>query len=50
MDSSILLNIQDQVAYIKFNRPKKFNSFNREMAFNLQKTLTIASGMMRLEL
>jgi 2-(1,2-epoxy-1,2-dihydrophenyl)acetyl-CoA isomerase len=39
MDSSILLNIQDQVAYIKFNRPKKFNSFNREMAFNLQKTL-----------
>lgn len=39
MDSSILLNIQDQIAYIKFNRPNKFNSFNREMAFALQKTL-----------
>ncbi|MFO7744484.1 MAG: enoyl-CoA hydratase/isomerase family protein, partial [Psychroflexus sp.] len=39
MDSSILLTIQNQVAYIKFNRPNKFNSFNREMAFSLQKTL-----------
>lgn len=39
MDSSILLTIQNQVAYIKFNRPNKFNSFNREMAFALQKAL-----------
>lgn len=39
MDSSILLNIENQVAYIKLNRPNKFNSFNREMAFALQKTL-----------
>jgi len=44
MDSSILLNIQDQIAYIKFNRPKKYNSFNREMAFNLQKTLDDCSS------
>ncbi|MBZ9627376.1 enoyl-CoA hydratase/isomerase family protein [Psychroflexus sp. CAK1W] len=39
MDSSILLTVQNQVAYIRFNRPNKFNSFNREMAFALQKTL-----------
>mgnify|MGYP005858124607 CR=1 FL=1 len=39
MDSSILLNIENQVAYIKLNRPNKFNSFNRQMAFALQKTL-----------
>lgn len=39
MDSSILFNIQNQVAYITLNRPNKFNSFNREMAFSLQKTL-----------
>jgi 2-(1,2-epoxy-1,2-dihydrophenyl)acetyl-CoA isomerase len=39
MDSSILLNVQNKVAYITFNRPHKFNSFNKEMAFALQKAL-----------
>ncbi|MFN2261029.1 MAG: enoyl-CoA hydratase-related protein [Psychroflexus sp.] len=39
MDNSILIDIKGQVAYITLNRPNKFNSFNREMAFTLQKTL-----------
>ncbi len=39
MDKSILIEIRNQVAYIKLNRPAKFNSFNREMALLLQKTL-----------
>lgn len=39
MEQSILLDICSNIAYIKFNRPSKFNSFNREMAFLLQKTL-----------
>lgn len=39
MDNSILIDIKAQVAYITLNRPNKFNSFNREMAFTLQKTL-----------
>lgn len=39
MEQSILLDICSNIAYIKFNRPSKFNSFNREMALLLQKTL-----------
>lgn len=36
---SILLEIQSGVAFITLNRPDKLNSFNREMALLLQKTL-----------
>ncbi|MEP7144636.1 MAG: enoyl-CoA hydratase-related protein [Ferruginibacter sp.] len=36
---SILFEIKDSVAIITLNRPEKFNSFNREMAFLLQKLL-----------
>jgi 2-(1,2-epoxy-1,2-dihydrophenyl)acetyl-CoA isomerase len=37
--SSILFNIKNGVALITLNRPEKFNSFNREMALQLQKVL-----------
>ncbi len=37
--SSILLKIENKVAYITLNRPEVFNSFNRDMAFLLQDTL-----------
>ena len=37
--SSILLKIENKVGWITLNRPDVFNSFNREMAFLLQKTL-----------
>jgi 2-(1,2-epoxy-1,2-dihydrophenyl)acetyl-CoA isomerase len=37
--SSIILEIQKEVAIISLNRPDKFNSFNREMALSLQKVL-----------
>ena len=37
--SSILLKIENKIAFITLNRPEVFNSFNREMAFLLQKTL-----------
>ncbi len=34
--STILLEIDQQVAFITLNRPEKYNSFNREMALALQ--------------
>lgn len=37
--SSILFEVQDQVAFITLNRPEKFNAFNREMALRLQGVL-----------
>ena len=37
--SSILFEIRNSIGYIKLNRPDKLNSFNREMAFSLQKHL-----------
>ncbi len=37
--SSILTNIQDNIATITLNRPDVFNSFNREMALALQDAL-----------
>ncbi len=39
MNESILLKIENKVATITLNRPEVFNSFNREMALLLQKTL-----------
>ncbi len=36
---SILFEIKDNVGVITFNRPDKFNSFNREMALLLQQVL-----------
>ena len=38
-DTSILLEIKDQVATITLNRPHVFNSFNRKMAFQFQDAL-----------
>ena len=37
--SHIETNIEDEVCIIKLNRPKVFNSFNKEMAFELQEIL-----------
>jgi 2-(1,2-epoxy-1,2-dihydrophenyl)acetyl-CoA isomerase len=34
--SSIILKIENNVAFITLNRPEVFNSFNREMALKLQ--------------
>src|SRR6478609_10317447 len=34
--SSVLFEIKNSVAYITLNRPEKFNSFNREMALQMQ--------------
>ena len=42
MDSIIIEN-KGAVAIIKLNRPEKFNSFNREMALNLQQKLDDAA-------
>ena len=39
MNESILLKIENSIAYITLNRPEVFNSFNREMALRLQDTL-----------
>lgn len=35
-NNSILLKIENKVAYITLNRPEVFNSFNRKMALSLQ--------------
>lgn len=39
MEDPILFHIENQVGYIKLNRPDVFNSFNREMALSLQRYL-----------
>ena len=38
-NNSILLKIENHIAYITLNRPEVFNSFNREMALSLQNVL-----------
>ncbi|MBP7821297.1 MAG: enoyl-CoA hydratase/isomerase family protein [Saprospiraceae bacterium] len=43
-ESSILLDIKENIAIITLNRPKVFNSFNREMALSLQKCLDECSS------
>jgi len=42
--SSILFEIKNNIAFITLNRPEKFNSFNREMALNLQERLKDANS------
>lgn len=42
--NSIESKIQNNVAFINLNRPDVFNSFNREMALLLQKTLDDCNG------
>jgi 2-(1,2-epoxy-1,2-dihydrophenyl)acetyl-CoA isomerase len=39
MMSPISFEIKEQVAIVRFNRPEKFNSFNREMALQFQEVL-----------
>lgn len=39
MSNSILLKIENNIAYVTLNRPEVFNSFNREMALSLQNVL-----------
>lgn len=39
MSKSIQLKIENKIAHITLNRPEVFNSFNREMALNLQNIL-----------
>lgn len=39
MQPSILIEINNSIAFITLNRPDKFNSFNREMALRLQNIL-----------
>jgi len=39
MDAPILFTVEDQVGQITLNRPDVFNSFNREMALQLQSVL-----------
>lgn len=39
MSNSILLKIENKIAFVTLNRPEVFNSFNREMALSLQKNL-----------
>lgn len=39
MNESVLLQIENGIAIITLNRPDKFNSFNRAMAFQLQAIL-----------
>lgn len=37
--STVLLHIENNIGFLTFNRPEKFNSFNRDMAIALQQGL-----------
>ena len=39
MSDTVLLEIKNNIAFITLNRPDKFNSFNKEMAFAMQAIL-----------
>ena len=39
MSDTVLLEIKNNIAFITLNRPDKFNSFNKEMAFRMQEIL-----------
>ena len=39
MSNSVLLEIKNNIAFITLNRPDKFNSFNKTMAFRMQEVL-----------
>ena len=43
MDRSIIKNIENNVAYLRLNRPDVFNSFNREMALLFQEELDLCA-------
>ena len=38
-NNSILYKVENNIAFVTLNRPEVFNSFNREMALNLQQVL-----------
>ncbi|MES2647735.1 MAG: enoyl-CoA hydratase-related protein [Bacteroidota bacterium] len=42
--ASILFRIEDSIGFITFNRPEKYNAFNREMALALQEVLDECSN------
>lgn len=42
-ETLVLYSVESAVAHIVFNRPEKFNSFNREMALQLQQALDRAA-------
>ncbi len=44
MSEPIIYLVENSVAKIILNRPDKFNSFNREMALQMQKALAVAAG------
>lgn len=41
---SILFEIKNNIAFLTLNRPEKFNSFNRQMALELQEHLSAANA------
>jgi 2-(1,2-epoxy-1,2-dihydrophenyl)acetyl-CoA isomerase len=43
MSESIILHLENNIATITLNRPKVFNSFNKEMAFALQDALDVCA-------
>ena len=42
--SSIIFTVEENIGFISLNRPNVFNSFNREMALNLQEVLRECSS------